>query len=180
MADKTPDRLIRRLVKPSFKSGESDQVRTQIDFGDYDEKEFDETDDEFKKRWIESAPINHAPRIKSSQLYSYKDVDGLIKKGILPPQKLENPNDPTDKDWDTAIDAYLNGIDPDLFEDGSGTISEGMFHDIENNGSGGVFFDDDYPQGIPYNKVSDERKAYAQKKIADLVNSKYTWLKKYI
>lgn len=99
---------------------------------------------------------------------------------MVQPEHLENPNDPTDKDWDNAINGWLNAIDPDLFEDGKGTILDGIVADIETNGGVGTFFDDDYPKGIPYNKVSDERKAYAQNRIADLVNNKYTWLKKYL
>ena len=180
MADKNPSRVIRKLVKPSFKSGESEQLRSNLDFGDFDEKDFDETDDEFKKRWEDSSPVNQAPKIKSSQVYSYKDVDGVLKKGILKPEHLENPNDPTDKDWDNAIDGWLNGIDPDLFEEGKGTILDGIVNDVEQNGGVGTFFDDSYPQGIPYKKVSDARKEYAKNKIQELVNSKYHWLKKFI
>ncbi len=109
-----------------------------------------------------------------------KNVDKIISKLTPEPEYLENPNDPTDKDWDTALDASLNGIDPELFEDGTGTIYDSILNDIENNGGVGTFFDDRYPHGIPYNKVSDARKEYMKNKIKELVNSKYKHLSKYI
>jgi len=115
----------------------------------------------------------------------YSNPKQIINK-LTTEEHLENPNDPTDKDWDSAIDSWLNGVDPNMVDEewelhkGENSFLAGIVEDIEHNGSGGFFFDDNYPRGIPYNKVSDERKKYAQNKIAELVNSKYDWLKKYL
>lgn len=136
-----------------------------IDFGDFDEQELFETHDEFKDRWKKGWENAQMPHYKKS-----------YKTPLEQSLDIMEDYDPSYKEYDDALDYYLNTVDPDIMADGKTKLYEGIVQDLEQN-RGGNIFERPLPRGY---KVGNQLGGYIQKKIADLVNSKYTWLKKYI
>ena len=166
MADKTIKPLVRKLTKPTFKSGESDALRKNVDFGDFDAMETNETADEFLKKWDSAHKAIQQPH------YSYQ-------KGAKSPLKLADSiledYAPTYEDYDKALDYYLNTVDPSMLEEGE-KIVPGIIKDLEEN-YGGNIFEKSLPRGY---KVGSQLGDYIKNKVGELVNSKYKHLSKYI
>lgn len=87
------------------------------------------------------------------------------------PDQVVNPfaTLPTkESDYDSAIEEYLNGIDPSIHEDGM-DYGQGFIDSAYD-------LYEDAPEGY---KIPTEHHNYIHNKVADLINNKYDYLKPY-
>ena len=101
------------------------------------------------------------PLTLSNELKEQLDSDPFKKT----PTKAE--------EWDRPVDYWLNTLDPSLWE---GENEEPFdFVDLLNSDVGSGIFDD-WKEGA---SILEDHKPYIRKKVEELLNSKYDYLKPY-